>query len=311
MTDRPDPPEVAILMAVYNGGAHLAEQLDSIAGQTHARWRLFAADDGSSDNSRAVLQTFGESHPVTLSDGPRRGAAANFMSLLTHLPQDAPRWVAFADQDDIWLPDRLERGVAALAQVPEDHPALFCSRSWIADPDGQPLRRSPPRPRPLGFANALVQNVVAGNTLLMNPAARTLLQAAAQEPDAVIVHDWWCYQIIAGAGGTIVHDDAPTLLYRQHGGNQIGANDSALERMKRVRMILDGTFHEWNSTNIAALRASSGRLTPEARRLVEEFAAMRAAPLVQRLIALRRLGLYRQSLLATLALWIAAVLNRL
>ncbi len=304
-------PEVQVLMAVYNGGAHLREQLDSIAAQSHPRWRLIASDDGSKDNSRAVLQAFGEDHPLELRDGPCAGAAANFMALLAGLEPGPGTWVACADQDDIWLPDKLERALAALAEVPNDHPALYCSRSWIADAEGNPLRLSPPRPRPIGFLNALVQNVVAGNTIVLNPAASRLVAEAAREAGEVVIHDWWIYQIITGAGGTVLHDDEPSLHYRQHGGNQIGANDSMFQRALRISMVLTGRFSDWNEANVAALSRSIGRLTPENRTVLEDFAEMRRSALPLRLWRLGRLGVYRQTRTSTLALWFAALVNRL
>ncbi len=76
---------VLILMATHNGGSFLAEQLDSIAAQSHADWRLMVSDDASSDNTPAVLQAFRDARPagqVTLVSGPGRGAAANFRSLI-------------------------------------------------------------------------------------------------------------------------------------------------------------------------------------------------------------------------------------
>ena len=270
---------------------------------------MIASDDGSSDNSRSVLSKFGEDHSVTVHEGPRKGAAANFLSLLGRTNSTA--WVAFADQDDIWLPDKLERSIAALSDLPAGTPALFCSRSWIADADGNRLRLSPPRPRPICFRNALVQNVVAGNTILLNPAAAHLLREAAAEAGKVVIHDWWIYQIVTGAGGRIVHDDEPTLLYRQHGHNQIGANDSARERAKRIGMMVTGRFREWNEINVAALRRSADRLTPENRTLLGRFAEMRGSALPLRLWRLGRLGVYRQGRASTLALWVAAMLNRL
>ncbi len=302
-------PRVTILMAVRDGAAHLPAQLQSFADQTHRDWHLVAADDGSTDASRAVLEVFAaRDGRVTLAEGPRRGAAANFMALLAALPE-APGWVAFSDQDDVWLPERLAMGLAALASLPG--PALYCSRTWVTAPDLSGRRLSAPRPRVPGFANALVQNIAAGNTMLVNPAAAALLRAAAREVSEVVVHDWWAYQIVSGAGGRLVHDDQPTLLYRQHGGNAIGANDGLRARLRRLRQVLDGTFAAWTDLNVGALRASAHRLTPEARARVEGLAALRGmrGPL-SRLRALRRLGLYRQTVAQDAGLWLAAILGR-
>lgn len=303
---------VTILMAVYNGGAALPAQLESFAAQDHADWRLLASDDGSTDDSRAVLARFAaRGHDVTVLEGPRQGGTANFMSLLRRAGEHGAggHWLAFSDQDDVWLPDRLSRGLTALAGAPGV--GLYCSKTWITDAALQGRRLSPPRPRPLGFRNALVQNVVAGNTILLNPEGAALAAAAAREADAVVVHDWWIYQLLAGAGARVVHDDTPTLLYRQHGANQIGANDSRAAQVRRLRQMLSGVYRGWNDVNIAALRASAHRLTPENRALLEAFAALRTLPLPRRLRALRRLGLYRQGRVAQAALWLAAGLGRM
>lgn len=300
---------VTILMAVYNGGAVLREQLDSFAAQDHARWRLLASDDGSSDNSRAVLAAFAaEGHDVTVLDGPGQGGTANFLSLVARAEEDGG-WLAFSDQDDVWMPDRLSRGIAALEGL--DGPALYCSRTWITGPDLKGRRLSPARPRGASFRNALVQNVVAGNTILLNAQAARLARAAVHEARRVVVHDWWLYQLVTGAGGAVVHDDRPTLYYRQHVANQIGANDTWPARIRRIRQLLRGDFRAWNAVNIAALSASAHRLTPENRARLDAFADLHAAGPLRRLAALRRLRLYRQSWPAQAALWLAALLGRM
>jgi glycosyltransferase involved in cell wall biosynthesis len=306
-------PNVAILLAVYNGEPYLPEQLESIVSQTHRNWMILASDDGSDDNSRSLLQTFSQQHPLILLEGPRQGAAQNFLFLLRRLQENYSnvQWISFCDQDDIWLPEKLERGLAALSEVPESVPALYCSRTWISDSASRPLRLSRPRPRPLSFCNALVQNVCSGNTILLNPAAATLALAAAEEANELVVHDWWLYQIITGAGGQVIHDDAPMLLYRQHTSNGIGANDTFFAQYKRLRQIYRGEFRKWNTINIAALNASIHRLTKENQERLIAFAELRDARLVKRILGLARLQLYRQTRASTIALWLSAALRRL
>lgn len=306
-------PNVAILLAAYNGGAHLAEQLYSIAAQTHRNWVILASDDGSLDNSRSQLERFAQRHPLILVDGPRRGSAENFLFLIRQRAVLLPdiRWLAFSDQDDIWLPGKIERGLAALSALSEDRPALYCSRTWISDPDGRPLRLSRPRPRPPSFRNALVQNICSGNTILLNPAATALATAASAEASSLVFHDWWLYQLVTGAGGQVVHDDAPMLLYRQHASNEMGANDTLAAQRRRIQLLLRGDFRAWNSVNIAALNASIHRLTEDNQGRLADFAALRDSSLAERLLGLVRLRLYRQSRASTLALWVSAALRRL
>lgn len=109
----------------------------------------------------------------------------------------------------------------------------------------------------------------------------------------------------------MLHDDEPGLLYRQHDDNQIGANDTFRAQMLRLGKLLSGDFRAWNDVNIFALRATHHMLSAENRTVLNSFAKMRRLPLIPRLIAVRRLGLYRQSAVGTAALWIAAVLGRI
>lgn len=309
----PQSPQVVILMAVYNGGAFLSEQLQSIAGQDHPNWHLITSDDGSVDDSPAVLSAFAAAHPATCLAGPKRGAASNFMSLLRRT-QDCvatDHWLAFCDQDDVWLPDKLSRGIARLQEGDDARPALYCSRTWITDTALGNRRLSAARPRPPSFRNALVQNIASGNTILLNPAAARLVQEAARRVERVVVHDWWVYQLISGAGGRVVHDDEPTLFYRQHDVNQIGSNDTRLARLKRIQQLLQGHFRDWNAINIAALSQTETYLTPQNRHILAEFVAMRRGLLAGRLLRLWRLGLYRQSRISTWALWLSLILNRI
>jgi glycosyltransferase involved in cell wall biosynthesis len=313
---------VAILMGVYNGAADLPEQLASFDAQTHTDWELVASDDGSSDDSARILDAFaaeqaGRGRRVTRRAGPARGFVANFLSLLADAPEGAD-WVALSDQDDVWLPDRLARGVAALSQLPENgpesEPALYCSRSWIVDERLQNPRLSPDFGKPPGFRNALVQNIAPGNTILLNRAAAALARAAAPAAQAVPdlpVHDWWLYQLVTGAGGRVIRDPAPTLYYRQHDSNLIGSNDGHRARLRRIAMVLDGRFGAWNTANLAALSGAGDLLTEDSRALLQGFAALRGRGLAGRLVGLGRSGLYRQTLYGQTALWVAALLGRL
>lgn len=307
-------PFIAILMAVKNGAHLLPDQLASISAQKHQNWRLFAADDVSSDNSTGLIRTFGDQgNLVTLLDGPGAGCTVNFMNLLNRFEKQTPKdsWLAFSDQDDVWLPDRLSRGVARLQAEPKDIPALYCSRTWVCDANLENLRLSPACPRAPAFKNALVQNIAAGNTLLLNPAAAKLVTKAMRKIGPVVAHDWWVYQLITGAGGTAIYDDVPTLLYRQHTANVIGSSLGLKGSIPRLIMVLRGRYQGWNEINIAALQSVSSYLTKDNRAVLETFYQLRKAPLFARLVGLHKSGLFRQRRLGQVGLWIATILNRI
>ncbi len=319
MTPGATASRVHILLALYNGAAHLDAQLQSLADQTHRAWDLTVGDDGSTDAGPGIVRRFADrmaplGNRVTLTEGPRRGdPTANFLTLIAGLPEDGC-WAALCDQDDVWLPERLARGLVALDPLPRDRPALYCSATWITGDRLENRRLSMRTQRPPGFRNALVQNIAAGNTILLNPAAVALARRTAHQAAAVpglAAHDWWLYLLISGAGGSVIRDPAPTLLYRQHGRNQVGANDSWKARMLRIGLLLSGRFSAWNAGNIAALRSASAYLTDDNRALLERFAALRAAPLPRRCRQFAALQLYRQSRMGQAALWMALLLRRI
>ncbi len=172
------PQHVTIVMATLNGAWAIDAQLASIARQTHKDWSLIVSDDGSDDDTLDRVARFARrlpTHRIVGLRGPGRGSAMNFLSLLR--AAGTSPWLAFADQDDVWLPDRLERGLKALTDI--DGPAIFGSRTIIADRDLNPLRLSPCFLKPTGFRNALVQNVAGGNTMLLHRAPLDLLQPAS------------------------------------------------------------------------------------------------------------------------------------
>lgn len=307
-------PSVAVLLATYNGASCIKEQLESYLSQSRPPDLILVSDDGSTDDTLALIETFRKSHPeicLRITQGPRRGSAKNFLSLL----QNTPDWidvVALSDQDDVWLPDKLERGLTALSETSHGSEILlYCARTFECDAELNHARLSRGITRPPAFRHALVQNIAGGNTMMLNRPALDLVRAAGREVAKLVVHDWWIYQIVTGAGGRVIFDPRPVLLYRQHGGNLIGANTGIAARLRRVRLMLSGRFRRWNTINLLALKASSHRLTPENQKLLAEFEACRKAGLWQRLRLLRRTRLYRQGFFGPLSLYAAALFGRL
>ena len=302
---------MTLLMGVRNGARFLPAQLDSIARQSSPRWQLIFSDDGSEDDSVEILRRFGVAYPgrTELRDGPQEGFSANFMQMIRDLPED-PGHVGFADQDDVWMPDKLVRGLTALKDSAEV-PTLYAARSWYWYTESDARRASPPVLNPCTFRNALIENVAPGNTILLNPAAARLARAAAQRTATVFAHDWWLYLLITGAGGKVHFDNGePCLLYRQHPDNAIGAGQGVFTQIARKTQVLRGAFSERLKSNIAALGQTRDLLTDEARATLDSFAQARGASLVPRLVGLRRVGPYRQTALGTLGFWGAASLGR-
>ena len=304
---------VCVLLALHNGANMLADQLESLATQSHRDWSLIISDDGSTDDWLGIATGFAEERAAGrtwIIAGPQKGHVRNFLSLAQIAGPFVP-YVAFCDQDDVWLEAKLARALEHLKAVPSERPALYCSRTMVCD---AALRHRGPSPlfrQPPGFANALVQNIGGGNTMVLNRAALDLVQDTVRHAKGVVSHDWWVYQLVSGAGGKVIYDTEPSLLYRQHGDNLVGANASPAAIAARIIWVLNGRFRRWNSANIAALYHARHWLTPEARRTLGWFAAAREGSVGRRLRALRRSGVYRQTRRGTVALWFALLANRL
>ena len=229
---------IEVVLPTYNGAAHLQEQVESIAAQTLRPQRLLLRDDGSSDRTPALLSELQRRHGGWLellpADG-NLGCCANVNRLLEHTT--AP-YVALADQDDIWHPDKLERSLELMRQLEQrqgaDQPLLVHSDLELVDGAGEPLgctylqrqRLEALRTAPADLA---LTNVVTGCTVLLN---RPLLQRALPIPAEALVHDWWL-ALVATAFGQIALLEQPSVAYRQHGGNAIGATGLGLRYWRR------------------------------------------------------------------------------
>lgn len=274
-------------------------------------WRLWVSDDGSTDATRAILRGFQRRHPdreIRILEGPCRGSAANFLSLLCHsdLP---PGPVALCDQDDVWLKGKLGRALRRLEAAGDALPAIYAAESLLVTESLRPIARSSARGALPGFANALVQNLCSGHTTVLNAAAVDLVRRAGPQP-GIRHHDWWLYQLVTGAGGPCLLDPAPVALYRQHGGNAVGAASGLRARWRRARAILVGDYARWLRAHRSALRRVSPLLAPEARQLLDRLSEDAPQRGLARAARFRQLRLRRAARLGTLALWCAAALGR-
>lgn len=302
---------ITVLLATLNGARYLSEQLDSIAGQdVEAGIDVVASDDGSTDGTLALLaewQGRWTRGAFTIQAGPGRGFSENFRSLMAR-PLAESDYAAFSDQDDVWLPDKFSVALAAIGS--SEGPALYCSRTLIVGEQLQPLGRSPHFRRAPHFRNALVQSIAGANTMVMNRPAFALVSEAARRTPFV-AHDWWCYMMISGAGGDVVYDAEPRVMYRQHDANAIGQNTGPKARWRRLRASLGGQFQDWNRVNIQALQACRDLLSREAGETLEMFVAARRAGGWRGLYLIWRAGLYRQLPAGNISLALAALLRKL
>ena len=299
---------IEILLGTYNGARYLPDQLHSLQDQSYHNWHLWVSDDGSGDATRSLLNAWSDRIPMTILNGPRRGVAQNYLSLIFHpdMPVDAP--VALCDQDDIWLPHRLERALASLKEC-GDRPALYCGRTCLISATGTTIGPSPLPKRKPDFRGALVHNIVAGNTVVLNPAAMRLIRQSRQ-PHTASHHDWWLYLLLSGAGAKLLFDPEPVLFYRQHATNTVGAHRGIRAHMRRIRQLFDGTYRDWQDHNLTELHRRRMFLTAENRDVLGQFQSSTGKVGLSRTRLLRRLRITRQDRLSNLALQCAVVLGR-
>jgi len=211
--------QVAVLLSTYNGEKYLSEQLDSILAQRGETASIYVRDDGSSDSTLALLKARRGTGELEYEAGENIGPARSFLNLVFSAPEHD--FYAYADQDDIWLPGKLERAIASLAEYDPDVPQLYFSNATNVDAEGTPTGNLLNTQTPPGLGNALVQCFSIGATMVFNRAARTLLVKSGM-PLHMAMHDWWTYLLIASFG-KLVYDPEPSMLYRQHGGNVFGS----------------------------------------------------------------------------------------
>lgn len=221
------PPAVEVLVSTYNGAKYISAQLQSILAQDYENITILVRDDGSTDGTREILEHYARNHGVYVHFGDNIGIGQSFFTLLS-LSSPHSEYVSFCDQDDVWFPHKISRAVEALRG--QDAPALYCSRAKITDENLKELGFSPLPRRPLGFANALIENIAIGCTVVLNRGAREVL--ALGFPALAVNHDRWAYQVVS-AFGKVIHDPEPTLLYRQHHDNVTGMGANSLQRLRR------------------------------------------------------------------------------
>ncbi len=218
----------AILLATYNGGKYIRAFLDSLCDQTYRDFCIYVRDDGSTDDTLAIVDEYAARLNLrVLPSENRLGPAKGFFKIMEEASRDHLYYL-LADQDDVWYADKVERVVNAL-RGHEEEVLFYCSRLEYVDENLQHLALSP-LPRLLSLENALVENIAVGCTVGFTRRLRR--DVLARRPEDFIMHDWWLY-IYATAFGKVVYDAEPSIKYRQHGNNTIGVATSFAEDFRR------------------------------------------------------------------------------
>lgn len=300
---------VDIIATMFNGEPYVGELVASIQAQTHAAWRLWVRDDGSTDSTRDIVRRVAEadSRVVILeSGGVRLGPAAGFDWLLARVPAES-RYVMCADQDDVWLPAKIAITLSAMCAAEEAArgPVLVHTDLVVVDEalrviDQSFWRFSGVDPEPVSLRRLMVQNVATGATVMLN---RPLRELVGRLPPGAVYHDWW-YACVAVAFGRIVAVREPTMLYRQHEANVVGAARAARPRWYdlpfRVGQALMQTAHLHSEIERTTRQASAflhrfePMLAENDRRFLRAYTRLQEHGLFRRKLEIARLRLRRE-----------------
>ena len=220
--------KIAILMATYNGEKYICQQIDSILSQTCKDWELYIHDDGSTDNTIAVVESYVEKYPnkIHLIDGKSTGGAKyNFFYMFGQV--EAPYYMT-CDQDDVWLDKKIELTYDKMLTIENkaDVPCLVYTELRVVDSELNTIADTMSGYQSLDchkrtINQFILQNSVTGCTMMVNRALRDKMLRIT-DIDNTIMHDWWAALVAAQFGKTAFIDE-PTILYRQHGDNSLGA----------------------------------------------------------------------------------------
>ena len=274
--------KVAVLLATYNGEKYIEEQLDSIINQTYKDFVCYIHDDGSKDSTLRICESYEKHYPGTICNlkyESTGGAKNNFFSLMKRVDAD---YFLFCDQDDVWLPNRIEKMMNALEDVDDDF--LAFSDLKIVDEKLNVLSDSfydsnHINPATIDYKNALIKGYIPGCAMM---ASRKLIEKALSfhNSESIKMHDWWIVLTAFMTDSRLIFVNESLSLYRQHSNNTIGAkNLSTIDRIVfNVKRVFSGTLKAEKKNNLETPRVQAKEMydcgigSDEKRLFVKEFA---------------------------------------
>lgn len=233
--------KVVVLMSTYNGEKYIETQIQSILKQVDVDIELLVRDDGSTDNTKVILEKYKQEGKLQWYTGENLRPAKSFMDLIKNAPHSD--YYAFADQDDYWKPEKLSRAVNILETYDSKKPGLYYGNTLLVDKDLKPLATQTIDRGPFIQINqAVISSNATGCTMCFNKALLEMIQK--YEPTYQIMHDGWIHKVCIAIGGNLYFDKKPYILYRQHENNVVGGTSSIKKRWK-TRM--SNLLHPTNS----------------------------------------------------------------
>ncbi len=242
------PTSLSILLATYNGGKYISKQLDSLINQSYKDWTLYIHDDGSTDDTVSIIRYYTEKFKniiLIVDDKKNLGSAQNFKHLLSIVESDI---YMFCDQDDIWLPNKIEKSVNTLTKAYKSNPqpiivhtdlTMINQNDKVLEPSLWTFFKI--RPEILKHRNyVLCSCYMTGCTMCFNKEAKKYLLSI---PNEFKLHDQWMAIEAAFSNASIISIAEPTILYRQHNSNVTKIGHS-IKKNFTLKIFLDRYNHK-------------------------------------------------------------------
>lgn len=257
---------ITILLATYNSSKYIREQIDSLLNQTYKDWRLIIRDDLSNDSTMGIIQDYIRQYPDKISildnQGVSKRAYLNFVELMKNVESE---YYMFCDHDDVWLPNKIEISMMRMKKVEKpDVPVIVHTDMKVVDQDLNLIHNSfwaysRLLPERTSFKEMVLCNSSNGCTMLFNHKAK---EVAMPNIAYATMHDMLVNQSVAANGGIISAIYEPTVLYRQHIDNVVGASKRdlkyQLKKLKSIGKVIKENYDDWKrSSNIKHYSFSS------------------------------------------------------
>jgi len=263
--------KVLVLMSTYNGQKYIETQIESILAQESVDVFLLVRDDGSTDKTRDILETYKKQGKLEWYTGENLGPAKSFMDLIMHVKSlEKFSYYAFCDQDDYWLPNKLSCAIECLKKLDANKPLLYYSSTILADANLDKLtNQTTVQVNSLTFKRALICSNATGCTMCFNE--KLLVEAQRYQPEVLMMHDGWLHKLCLALDGQVYYDENSYIYYRQHGNNAVGGRISFRKKVKRRLKALT-TDRQIRKKTIEQLLIGYGdSLSDENRKLCELY----------------------------------------
>ncbi len=234
---------ISVCIATYNGAKYLKEQLDSILHQLDNEDEVIISDEQSTDSTLEILSNYNDSRIKIFSNTRTKGVIGNFANAIYHAQGE---YIFLADQDDVWLPSKINITVSKIRSIEHNHPdipILVFTDATVVDEDLSVITKSifkheGQKPEFSATPNILcVANRIMGCTMAFNKKTKEICLPISSN---AVMHDWWIALCVAKYG-IVESIDEPLLLYRQHSNNIVGCQviqkDKLMDKVKKMKSL--------------------------------------------------------------------------